>query len=101
MEITKLYNFHLPVWKQGDDLAHHLEATKTPAEAFEALAQQYEAAAAECRLMAAVAPEVPEMKVSADTHMIMIETPSSPGIEKLVQDEVLQEEEEPGGEYAD
>jgi len=77
---TAYYDCHLPVFKQGDDLAHHLETEESPADAFEALAVQYEAAAAHCRRMVGLAREVPE-----------IEAPPSPVMEKLVEDGVLQE----------
>lgn len=73
---TAYYDCHLPVFKQGDDLAHHLETEGSPADAFEALAVQYEAAAAHCRRMVGLAREVPEIEVDACTHHIGIRGPA-------------------------
>lgn len=91
MEVTKFYELHFPVWKQGDDLARHMDDEETLADAFEALAKQYESAAAEARRMAVAARLVPQMKVRADTHYIEVEAPPHPVMEQLVTDGVLEE----------
>jgi hypothetical protein len=74
---------------------------ETTAEAFEALARQYEGAVEECRQMAAASRRVPEMEVRADTHHIEVEAPSNPVIDKLVEDGVLQESQIGADEFAD
>lgn len=71
---TRYYEFHLPVFKQGDDLSHHLEKSDTPAAALLAMAAQYELAAAMCRQMASIAAEVP-IDIDADTHHIGVSGP--------------------------
>ena len=101
MEFTKFYVLSLPVWKQGDDLARHLRDEDTVDEAFEAMARRYQDAALYCRRVAAVAREVPGIKVEADTHMIGVYSPASPGMETLEKEGILQEDEAPGGTYAD
>lgn len=86
---TAYYDFLLPVFKQGDDLAYHLSETEgAVADAFEALAAQYEGAAAKCRRMAGVAREVPELKVTADTHNIFVQGPVE-RLSPLVEQELL------------
>ena len=89
---TAYYDLPLPVFKQGDDLAHHLASERTVADAFEALAQQYDAAAAACRRMAGVAREVPDLHVHADTHHIGVHGPVD-RLDALVAEELLQREE--------
>lgn len=101
MQVTKFYVLSFPVWKQGSDLATHLNEEETSADAFEALAERYESAAAQARQMAAAAREVPAMEVTAGTHHIGIEAPDHPVIDKLVEEDILTEEEEGGGTYAD
>lgn len=72
----KTYHFHLPVFKQGDDLASFLNKDGTNGHtAFSDLAGMYEYAATLCRQMSNVASELPEMVVEADTHMILVTGP--------------------------
>lgn len=87
------YELHLPVFKQGDDLAHHLANEETVADAFEALAGQYDAAAALCRRMAGLAREAPGLEVHADTHHIGVHGPVE-RLDALVVEGVLQREED-------
>lgn len=67
----KYAEIHLPYFKQGDDLNHHLSQCSTVEEALEAHAQQLEYAAVILR-------KVKEMvagqgvKFDADTHMIQV-----------------------------
>jgi len=97
------YELHLPVYKQGDDLAAHLrDFPHEPAKAFVGLAERYEAAAAACRRVAGVIAEAPlGIAVQADTHMICVEGPRG-ALAGLVADKVLTkspfEEEEEGEE---
>ena len=66
----KQADIHLPYFKQGDDLAHHIAQSDSIEEALEAHAQQLEFAAVVLR-------KVKDMitgqgvKVQADTHMII------------------------------
>lgn len=86
------YDCNLPVYKQGDDLAHYLkkqeEAGGTAADAFEDLALQYDAAAAHCRRMVGLVREVPEVRVSADCHCICVEGPAE-RLDPLVDQGIL------------
>lgn len=81
----------LPVYKQGCDLAHHLDNEPTVADAFLALAKNYEEAATMCQKVASIASEYP-LEVEADTHWISI-LGSDEVIERLVQDNLLEDED--------
>jgi hypothetical protein len=75
------YDLTLPVFKQGSDLAGHLHGREgqeehSPRDAFEAMARQYDEAAAQCRRMAGVAAEIPELRVNADAHHIGVNGPA-------------------------
>jgi hypothetical protein len=83
------YECRLPVHKQGDDLCVFLLEEDTSADAFEALARQYEEAAVVCRRMAAVARETPGLKVDADTHHIGVKGPVE-RLEAFVAEGLLQ-----------
>jgi hypothetical protein len=86
--LTAYYDCNLPVFKQGDDLAHHLAEEETVADAFEALAVQYEEAAAHCRRMVGLVREVPEIDVDACTHHIGIKGPAV-RLDPLVEEGLL------------
>jgi hypothetical protein len=107
MSKSQSYELFLPVFKQGDDLAHHLEKNpQEPAKALLGLAEQYEATASICRRVAAVVAETPPGSVSimADTHLISIDGPSE-SFAGLVSDGILtvpeQDEEDEGIECED
>lgn len=71
----KVFEFVLAIFKKGDDLGFFLEENEEdPAAAFEALAQQYAAAAANCMRMAAVlaSDEAEGVGIEADGHMISV-----------------------------
>lgn len=89
----KSYEFNLPVFKQGDDLAYNIEQTPNLAEAFTAAAKQYEEAATMCKRMAGIAAETKQMEVDADTHMITIIVPEKdvPRFDALVKEEFIYE----------
>src|SRR5262245_66688115 len=85
----KVYELHLPVFKQGDDLAHQIESLGDDLRAaFEAQATNYDEAARLCRRMAGVAAEVPELEIEASTHMIEVGGPEGQ-LQKLVDEGVL------------
>lgn len=97
------YDFHIPVYKQGDDLNSHIEANNGSArDAFMGLAGQYEEAAKLCRQMASIAAEEPAMTVEADCHCCWVSGISPDRAEALLADEVIQsqdwmgDEEDPG-----
>lgn len=83
------YDFHLPVFKQGDDLHHHIQRNPgAPEKALLGLAEQYEEASRLCRRVAAVVAETPGVELFADTHMIQVTGPTA-ALTGLVADEVL------------
>jgi hypothetical protein len=82
------YDLSLPVFKQGSDLASHLEDNVDAKSALEGLAAQYEDAAARCRRLAAVAAECPELRVAGDTHYIGVYGPRE-RLDPLVEDKLL------------
>jgi len=86
------YDFCLPLFKQGDDLAQYLEIFKSEgrAAAFMALAEQYENASKLCKRMASVIKEAKtEVEVCASGHTI--EVGGDPkDFEGLISDAVLQ-----------
>jgi hypothetical protein len=67
-------DIHLPYFKQGDDLSHHLEHCATVEDALEAHAQQLEYAADLLRKVRGVIAGQ-GVKIEADTHMIMASGP--------------------------
>jgi hypothetical protein len=73
MSVFKYYNFHLPVYKQGDDLGYCLENSSSNEEALSKMADTYTQAAEMCR---ALAKEIKNKNISiqADTHFIGLET---------------------------
>ncbi len=48
---NKSYELHLPVFKQGDDLSHSIQETKSLQEAFEKQAECYKLASDICLLV--------------------------------------------------
>ena len=64
-------DIHLPYFKQGDDLSHHLSHCASVEEALEAHAQQLEYAAELLRKVKGMI-DGQDVKVEADTHMIMV-----------------------------
>jgi hypothetical protein len=93
--MIKQYDLHLPVFKQGDDLAHHLERNKdNPIHAFRDLAAQYECAAKICKDVAkvlATIKSISDVEVQADTHFIGVSAPEK-YVRSLVEQEILVEE---------
>lgn len=93
--MIKQYNLHLPVFKQGDDLSHHLERNKdNPIRAFRDLAAQYECAAEICKDVAqalATIKNISDVEVQADTHFIGISAPER-YMRQLIEQEMLVEE---------
>lgn len=67
----KYAEIHLPYFKQGDDLNHHLSQCSTVEEALEAHAQQLEYAAAILRKVKEIVTGQ-GVKFDADTHMIQV-----------------------------
>jgi len=67
----KYAEIHLPYFKQGDDLNHHLSQCSTVEEALEAHAQQLECAAAILRKVKEIVAGQ-AVKFDADTHMIQV-----------------------------
>jgi hypothetical protein len=92
----KTYNLFLPVFKQGDDLAHHLEANNGhPVKSFLDLAEQYKSAAEICQTVATVlsrADNVDDVQVDAGTHCIFVNAPEE-AVSSLVRDSILVEED--------
>ncbi len=76
----------LPVFKQGDDLGHHLKDNSVE-DAFMAMAEQYTAAASMCKKMASIASEH-KLEVYADTHFIEVSGPVEV-IDNLTKDGIL------------
>ncbi len=70
----KRAELHLPYFKQGDDLAHHLSQLSSVEEALEAHANQLEFAASILRKVRAIVAHQ-GVKIEADTHFIGIEGP--------------------------
>lgn len=70
----KYADVHLPYFKQGDDLSHHLSQCSSVEEALEAHAHQLEHAADILRkIKAMIAGQ--GISVDADTHMIQVSGP--------------------------
>ena len=65
---------HLPYYKQGDDLAYHLEHSPTVGEALEAHARQLEYAAEILRKVKSMTAGH-DVHFDADTHMIQVSGP--------------------------
>jgi hypothetical protein len=84
------FDLHLPCFRQGDDLGHHLRIEGSTAEAFLALAERHEASARLCRRMAGISIEVPDLRVTADRYSITVEGPRHQ-LQGLVDDNVLSE----------
>lgn len=94
---TKDYTLSLPVFKQGDDLRHHLDQSNNdPKKAFAALAEQYIAAAEVCKMVV----ELEVSAVQADTHHISFSMDES-AAQPLVTQGILTEEEAWEDEYED
>lgn len=78
----KYADIHLPYFKQGDDLSHHLRQCETVEAALESHAQQLECAAAILRKVRDLIAGQ-GVKIEADTHMIMASGPDEV-IESLI-----------------
>lgn len=91
----KTYDLHLPVFKQGDDLAHHLNANNGhPIKAFLDMAEQYKSAAEICQTVANTLSKVKNInsvKVDADTHCIWVYAKEK-DVASLIKKEILVEE---------
>lgn len=70
----KQAEIHLPYFKQGDDLNHHLTHCSSVEEALEAHAQQLEFAATILRSVKSMVTGQ-GVELDADTHMIMVSGP--------------------------
>ena len=85
--MKKLYEFPLPIGKQGDDFAQHIEDSEFPREALFLLADQYEYAADLCRRVARKATD--DLTVEcAQAHEIIISDEES-YMESLEEDDIL------------
>jgi hypothetical protein len=71
---VKAADIHLPYFKQGDDLGHHLSQSPTVEAAIEAHANQLEYTAQILRSIKEIIAGA-EVDIQADTHTIMIEGP--------------------------
>jgi hypothetical protein len=72
---TETAELHLPIFKQGDDLAEHLQAEDDTKAALLAYADRLRAAAS---MVDAVAEHADRLKVEqADTHFILLSGPES------------------------
>lgn len=94
VKLMKTYSLHLPVFKQGDDLAHCLESNDNdPVKGFLDLAKQYEAAAEMCKTVAGELSKVNTSNIDVDacTHCIWIHT-SRKDVKELVKQKILVEE---------
>ncbi len=90
---NKSYELHLPVFKQGDDLSHSIQETKSLQEAFEKQAECYKLASDIClKISETIKNHEENINVVADTHYIGISGPTDI-LEKLVEDGTLDEEE--------
>jgi hypothetical protein len=85
----------LNYFKQGDDLARHLDGDKHPAEAFGAHGEQMGEVAKQLAAIAEVLKKFPksDIHVNADTHYIGI-TASAELIETLIQNGLASPEDE-------
>lgn len=96
------FELFLPVFKQGDDLQHHLKHNPdNPSQAFLDLAEQYEIAGEICRRVASTVVEAKHpVSVYADTHYISI-TAAKEDFAGLLQDEVVTVPERDDEDYDD
>jgi len=93
MSNIKTYSVYLPVYKQGDDLASYLNSDGSNGpEAFNLLAEQYEAAAEMCRSISNKIKPHFEIVVDADCHSIMIHAKENQ-VKSLLESELIQEDE--------
>lgn len=92
----KTYSLFLPVFKQGDDLSHCLEANNGhPIKAFVELAEQYKTAADICQSVIFALSNLEDLdnvEVSGDTHSIYITVEESIA-QSLVRESILIEED--------
>lgn len=85
--MQKTYTLYLPYFKQGDDLAHYLENTKTVSEAFAAHADCMQDASRILERLAKVAKSI-DMSIEGCTHSISI-TGEETDMEPLVTEGLL------------
>jgi hypothetical protein len=76
---------HLPIFKQGDDLAHHLEQEQDTKKALLAYAGQLRAAAG---MVEQVAEHADHLQIDADTHWISVSGPTL-AVGSLIEQGVL------------
>lgn len=77
--MIRTYCLHLPVYKQGDDLAHCLaNANDNSVEALEALAAAYEHASDNCKQLASYLAKFPDsgIEVDGDSNTIEVTGPT-------------------------
>jgi hypothetical protein len=90
--LIKQYEVHLPVFKQGDDMAWHLEENdNNPVKSFQGLADQYLSAAKQCNQISeflAMAGDLSDVSVDADTHCIWLSAPEKM-VEPLLKEKVI------------
>jgi len=97
MKDKKFVEIWLPMFKQGDDLAHHLEHSSSPAEAFEGHAAQMVVVSNQLRAIAAAIRETETnstglVDVEAGTHFIGLTGPNHL-ISRLLKEELAHESE--------
>lgn len=73
--MEKSYDLHLPVFKQGDDLADSIDATETLHEAFIIQAKKYSDAANICWKLSEILKNNTNVEIDAQTHHIGIHGP--------------------------
>lgn len=92
----KTYTLCLPVYKQGDDFASHIEANNGhPAQSFIDLSDQYKSAAEICQAIASnisISDNLDAIEVNGDTHTIWVTVPDE-FAPQLVRDGILIEVE--------
>jgi hypothetical protein len=103
MRMRKSYTgeLHLPVFKQGDDLAFCLRQTKTQGDALRRYAEQLRAAATMCEIVADCCDTHREIEIDADTHYIGVTGPWNV-IHDMIRRDLLSEspdEEEDAEEF--
>ena len=86
-------------YKQGDDLAHHLEEGRHPAESLSRWAAQLQAAAERIREVAAVVADYQGIELDGDTHYVGLSSLPAEALERLslldaIHVEEIEDEEE-------
>jgi hypothetical protein len=90
------YSLFLPVFKQGDDFASHVEANNGhPVKSFLDFAERYKSAAEICQTLAnrlSNLVNIDDIEVSGDTHSIWLNLPEEIA-NPLVKESILVEED--------